>query len=1185
MKQILNNYCNKENGLLLFDPPTGSGKTYNVLSWIYNNYKDFCKENRKIFFVTNLKKNLPDQKLKNDFFIPNKELEDFEKYVTFLDSNADCLVKRFEQVESSINDYFKNSKIFYSIKSNVYEINKHQSKSDLKTYVTKLNEELRNDLEPKFRRSIEKFLKENYPNKQERIKAIQTDKNLKWIGELYPAVFSSKKKIFFLSIDKFYHKNSTLVEPSYSFLENDITKNAIIFIDEFDATKDNILNNIIEKGKKQRIDFIHLFTEIYWALSKNVLPQKFITHSEKREELIEKKYGLALDDIQKTLLEKAEEIVQKYHLDFSFKTTNNNDDNVNQRNLLFHDFQYHSVYRNDKKFIRLNPNKFDKINEIIFESERPQTGENIVSLLNQIKGFINYFSGVIKSIAENYQQLEEQERKSNPRRTEFTFDLAISTVIEEFGLETKHKNYLIDNILSARERPRSKKDGSYELNYDLSIYENGFRYYDFVDDDSHQSKTKAFIYNFQNTPEKFILKLAEKAKVIGISATALIETVTGNYDIKYFKRQLGNKFIELTKKEKQQLKDTFNKQNKHYDKVKINTEWVNFTNSNEVEKINIEFEKLFENKELANDVIGDLKAINPNSTDYHFNRYLKIGYCFKQFLLKEDIKGFLCLLNKEPKWNDKGLNLKALHKIFEYLIEDTTKTQNLFLNDKDEFEIKNSYTIINSNDFDNKKQSFITQLESGKKVFIISMYQTMGAGQNLQFISPNPDKLINVKDENSENWNIQNETDINAIYLDKPTHIIQKIDLNLNEEGFIKYLFQLEFLAQVGLISIKQLNHQVTIAFKHLLASFNTTIKPESPNNGFLYKDFNIKQHFAKYIIQAIGRICRTNLKSPNIYIYADSELDNLICDFDVDNKLVLNEFKELVKSSREKIQQENDKDSKLKNIANVTNRKVHAKIRKFISPDWSWKEKQKEEWENLREMCLRFPTISENEIDKFNLNRILDLYIELPKENDKYYFSLYNDEEYNDYQNVEIDFDKSIGSEVSSSSVRLNKLLKISGVEAFFKTKNWATDFTLNKYILPPVLFNNIYKGALGEQIGKFIFEKHLKIELEELPLENYELFDYKIKDLNTYIDFKHWKENTQISFEEQERKIREKLKSVNGEKVFIINILSSENKIPIKSSDGKIIEIPCLWNTEKQELDFSFLEIFKENEALQNQ
>src|SRR5699024_9963038 len=145
---------------------------------------------------------------------------------------------------------------FYSIKNNVSEINKHQAKSGFKTYVAKLHEELRADLEPKFRKSIEKFLKENYPNRQERIKAIQTDQNLKWIGELYPAIFSSKKKIFFLSIDKFYHKNSTLVEPSYSFLESGITKDAIIFIDEFDATKDNILNNIIEKGKKQRIDFI-----------------------------------------------------------------------------------------------------------------------------------------------------------------------------------------------------------------------------------------------------------------------------------------------------------------------------------------------------------------------------------------------------------------------------------------------------------------------------------------------------------------------------------------------------------------------------------------------------------------------------------------------------------------------------------------------------------------------------------------------------------------------------------------------------------------------------------------------------------------------------------------------------------------------------------------------------------------
>ncbi|ARN70396.1 hypothetical protein BST91_01365 [Nonlabens tegetincola] len=268
MIEILNNHCNKENGLLLFNPPTGSGKTHTVLTWIFENYKSYCKENRKIFFVTNLKKNLPFDELRDDFFIPKKKLPEFEKDITFLDSNSDCLVKRFQDVENSINDYFKNHKVFYSIKSNVTEIKNNEKNNSLKVYVSKLKDELRTDFEPKFRRIIEKYLKDNFNNRQERIKAIQTNDDLKWIGELYPAVFTSKRKVFFLSIDKFYHKNSTLVEPSYSFLENDLTKDAIIFIDEFDATKDNILKNIIEKGKNNElISFIFL--------------QKFIGHYQK----------------------------------------------------------------------------------------------------------------------------------------------------------------------------------------------------------------------------------------------------------------------------------------------------------------------------------------------------------------------------------------------------------------------------------------------------------------------------------------------------------------------------------------------------------------------------------------------------------------------------------------------------------------------------------------------------------------------------------------------------------------------------------------------------------------------------------------------------------------------------------------------------------------------------------------
>ncbi len=1165
MINILNNYCNKENGLLLFNPPTGSGKTHNVLKWIFENYKDYCKENRKIFFITNLKKNLPFDELKTDFFVPNGKEHEFDKHVTFLDSNSENLLKRFHLVDDSIDKYFKNHKVYYTIVSILNKIKKHETNPEFKGIVKEMKDKLRNELEPQFRRIIEKFLKENYSNRNERIKAIQTDNKIKWIGELYPAVYSSKRKVFFLSIDKFYFKNSTLVEPSYSFLENDITKDAIIFIDEFDATKDNLLKNIIEKGRKQRIDFIHLFTEIYWALSKNIFPQKFVTHSEKRKELIEKGYNLNLENIQEILLKKAEEIVQRYNLNYSFKTNNKDDENENQRNLLFHDFQYHSVYRNNKRFIRLNTNNSSKINEIIFETERPNSGENIVALLNQIKGFVNYFSGIIKSISENYQQLEMQERQENPNRIEFTFDLALSSVIEEFGLDSRYKSFIIENILSARER--TKKD-KFELNYDLSVYENGFRYYDFVDDDSHQSKTKIFIYNFQNTPEKFILKLAEKSKIIGISATAKVKTVTGNYDVSYFKRQLGNSFFELNKNEKGLLSNLFNQQNKYYNKVKIETKWLSFSNYES------DFEKLFEDKELALDIIGELKNNNPKITDYLFYRYLKIGFSFKQFLLKDKIKGFLCLLNKEPKYFDKNLNLKILEEIFSILIENTTNTIELFSEENEKgklkYNVKNAYAIINSNDFDNKKQSFISRLEDDKKVFIISMYQTMGAGQNLQYTAPNPKELVDVKDEDLFNWNKENKTDINAIYLDKPTHLIQQISKDLNEEGFIRYLFQLEFLAQAGKISIKQLNRQVTIAFKHLLASFNNTKKLENPNNGFLYQDENIKQHFAKYIIQAIGRICRTNLKSSNIYIYADEELDKLICDFDVDNNIVLNEFKALVKSSKQKNRLNSIDDKQFVNLANSTNRKITSLIKKFISSDWNWKENQKKEWESLRNMCLCFPTISTDDISKLGLNRILDLYIELPLANDNY---SYNQEE--DYASIEVSFNDSLTFKVSEKSARLKELMEIEGVESYFKKNNWATSFKKNKFILPPELFNNIYKGALGEQIGKFIIETQYKVELEELSLENYELFDFKIKNKDIYIDFKHWKENTKIDAKKQLKKISEKLDTTKGYKVFIINILSSVERKSIPTTDKRIIEIPFLWNTETKKFNQEIIKL----------
>lgn len=84
MEKILNEYCHSEckSGLLLLSMPTGFGKTHSVLNFIYEHYEEFAAQNRKILFITNLKKNLPIQDFK-ERFIANQKEEEFDQHVLF----------------------------------------------------------------------------------------------------------------------------------------------------------------------------------------------------------------------------------------------------------------------------------------------------------------------------------------------------------------------------------------------------------------------------------------------------------------------------------------------------------------------------------------------------------------------------------------------------------------------------------------------------------------------------------------------------------------------------------------------------------------------------------------------------------------------------------------------------------------------------------------------------------------------------------------------------------------------------------------------------------------------------------------------------------------------------------------------------------------------------------------------
>ena len=133
--------------------------------------------------------------------------------------------------------------------------------------------------------------------------------------------------------------------------------------------------------------------------------------------------------------------------------------------------------------------------------------------------------------------------------------------------------------------------------------------------------------------------------------------------------------------------------------------------------------------------------------------------------------------------------------------------------------------------------------------------------------------------------------------------------------------------------------------------------------------------------------------------------------------------------------------------------------------------------------------------------------------------------------------------------------------MKEYFKKKGYVTSFKMLPRILNPVMFRNIYKGALGEVAGRFIIENELGIKLVDITEpEKFEKFDFRLNE-EVYVDFKNWDESMQVERENELKKIRQKMRMVGAKRVYIINIVVEDStKYEIKESTDGIIEIPGL-------------------------
>ena len=1124
MEKTLEKLISRNNrGLFLLDPPTGFGKTTTVINLIKRFLRgDSCFDGvKRVFFVTNLLTNLPYGDLLEGLTAEERNLC-FRARATI-----DYVLDNFLKI-SIDNDEITNSKEYknlhrdiesYQFTNSLLENEKdYDRKSGYRNNLRILKQKIGTDTEPAFRQ----FLKAKFIFN----KSIQDRKNFinenAWFKLLYPICDIEKYKVIFLSTKKFISPMDTFRRvPFYAYCDEALMNDSMVFIDEFDSTKQELLNQIIEDGLKTHADIVGLFLNIHYALQNLTLPKKILHTSEYHKKKEEENDGKTWYTSEQHFLywkKQFEKRYKKHNINYLIKSV----DFESNKAFLFDDGKYFTIIKDSsKKYIYADVDKQEDI--LSLKGLSFQYDKTLINvIIRDLEYCIDGFAQALFLVANNYMYYKNEGKGFE--ETKYTFEESIYTILDVLNLSEEEKSYLFTKI----------QTGDYSFNKEKPQdgMRKGFNFTEIEDSNYHDMKSVVHNYSFPTTPEDALLKLVSRALVIGISATANVDTCIGNYDLSYLRKNLGDRFIEIKKEDSDRISSTFEDmikttQGRYNIHTKVVDDYEILTNRELCEKL---INELFEGeiKKKYIDLIDE-----PKRSLYYYAIELKLAYFYKE-IGDNGIKSAIAFINRFPKPKD-AIDLDRLSEMF-------AEIDNRFK--RSEIVVK----VVSSQTFDDDFLDIRELLSQGKQVLILTTYQTIGSGKNIQYPIPSGQEETMVYDPSDT----RKLKDFEAIYVCMPTNLLQNLSYNGEDKysDLAKFLFQQEYLYKKEYLSYAQMKINVESGFRQVF--FGEKRVARYTCNGDLY--FNT----LKTIIQAIGRICRCRSKNKNIYIYADRELVENIQSACKQHcpRLLNEEFKALLSIELNKIAIESkigqfSKQSKMafKKITNAAYN-VRRNSQNVI------------EWQGTREYALKNPTAS------MVIPKYQDLYFEMPEK-----ISGYSYRQNNKFDIVEMHFDSRYGLEqVSEQSCDLPIILSIPYVKKLFEEQKYSKSFSRNNFIMSPSFFKQIYLGALGEVVGKCILESELGWNVEELDDPSfYEYFDYKMG--NVYFDFKHWNE-FRIDNNKYVQKVERKLAKVKGAKCFVINLVKRTDAI-IKQNIGEtVVQVPYLIDGENGTINTQFIE-----------
>ena len=1179
--KLANSICefvkrSKKKGLVEIPLPTGFGKTHAVMqamSVMADRETGSFSDVKRIIFTTTLKKNLPVEKLR-DYY-----KGDFDKEVLLLKSNVDSLIDFHANGGlSKIPEKFKDDAFYKMVKRldhlKTLQAKKEKSSDDFE-FIQELKEHANED-EQVFRKHIRSILRENFRTSVEQKKAIKKRSEFQWIGELYPYIFIDDKKVIFMSMRKLLSGLSPLAGSGNSLLTEEFLNGSILFIDEYDATKKDVKDEIIEEQLRERLDLIRVFRSVHSAL-----------HSERfSNDLLD---VLHMDDytLQKfyeSIIIHANELYERFHLGLSYRQEDGLVDR--KKNFLFYDSQFQTILEKGKYTIFAQEDKARHRMSITKGESDSSIDGNIAiqDLLRKVDAFMKRFSYFIWRWANAYMIKENSKRTERKAKDGIDLDMmtvdnAAYSIIDKFLSDRQEKRIIFSYY--SKMNMQAMRDGQ-RLPY--SYFANGFTMFELEDNDANNDDTMMSMVKIKDTPESIMAFIAENALVFAISATAAIPSATGNYCRDYLKDVLKDKFHSLPE-EDAGLTDYIRKELETRNEPYRNEIGIEVSDVPEDEELIKErLINCFADKESAklclNKIEFETSELGEEKCSYYANKYMRLAYVVRLFANQKDQQTLLYLGKALPKDSD-GSTLKK--NVLDYIIE----MANIDAGLKGLNMIQPA--ILTSSNFDETKEQICERLKNGEKLIIFSSYQTVGAGQNLQYPVNESYRDNVVTLPHSYNYE-KEERDIDSIYLDDITYLTE----NINDIKHFDIKRNMYHLMQVmecfG-------NYEISVEAKRELvkAGFNSLQNILPKCNVSLNDAQSIKFHVTRDVIQAVGRMGRTCLRNKHISIYIYEKVLRQL-----DYNTLMAEFNsEEVKAIGKKLKTKEvtaciDNQLQLAMLrANTISIQVSGKILSTVKRSFKgeWSDNDMRLWKELRELVLKHPTANEEDLADDDLRAY---YINGLQPLSKYLFSVNN----NSYRNIHVwfadedSFRKSkqiikdengrlVVHKCSEDDARLQMLLNIKGIRELFQKRRYAEHFQTKKYIMSPALYTNIYKGALGEVCGRYIIENSTSLKLKEIQDGNqFEYFDYRIEDYpNVYIDFKHWKISS-ASYNDKDAimtEIRTKMDKIGAQRVYIIGILKDSESIANISADERIVTIPYLVD-ENAKIARNMLKFIKE-------